>query len=557
MAATNNKDTIYIDIDDEITTVIDKVRSSPSRIIALVLPKRAAVFQSIVNMKLLKRTADSAKKKLVLITSEAGLLPLAGAVGLHVAATPQSRPEVPSASAGSAAAEDVAYDASSESEAYTAANAGNRPIGELAGMTGSQEGMETLSLPEEDQPDDEQADVPAADKPKKTKTLKIPNFNKFRLRLFLGVLLLAGAIVGLYYAMVVLPKATVDISTKTSDVNVNLTAALNPSAQALDTNKSVVPAKIEQQQKTTTQQIAASGQKNNGVAATGTVTLTACETTPSFPASVAAGTGLTVNGLVFITQTATSFKHSGVSNGTCFAYQATGDTSVAAQSAGAKYNVSNASFTVAGRSDVTGTGSASGGTDDIVHIVTQADIDSAKQKLASADSSAIKDALQQALRQDGRYPLPATFNAGAPVITQTNQPGDQADNVTVTQAITYTMYGAMRSDLESLIKAKVSSSVDTHGQSIADDGLDKSTVAVTDSTNGTDQISLQTTAVVGPDIHPDDIKKQIAGKKAGDVKLLVTNLPGVTVVDVRLSPFWVSSVPTNQNKITVTVHGAK
>ena len=62
---------------------------------ALVLPKRATVFQSVVNMKLLKRAADGEKKNAVLITSEAALLPLAGIAGLHVAKTLNSKPAIP------------------------------------------------------------------------------------------------------------------------------------------------------------------------------------------------------------------------------------------------------------------------------------------------------------------------------------------------------------------------------------------------------------------------------------------------------------------------------
>src|ERR1700712_4403491 len=93
--AANDKDTIYIDIDDEITGIIDKLQASNGKVVALVLPKRAAVFQSIVNMKLLKRSADNEKKNLVLITSEAGLLPLAGAAGVHVAKTLTSKPVIP------------------------------------------------------------------------------------------------------------------------------------------------------------------------------------------------------------------------------------------------------------------------------------------------------------------------------------------------------------------------------------------------------------------------------------------------------------------------------
>src|SRR5579875_3708442 len=95
MASSSDKDTIYVDIDDEITGIIDKVKASKSKLVALVLPKRASVFQSIVNMKLLKRAADSGKKNIVLITSEAGLLPLAGAAGIHVAKTLNSKPEIP------------------------------------------------------------------------------------------------------------------------------------------------------------------------------------------------------------------------------------------------------------------------------------------------------------------------------------------------------------------------------------------------------------------------------------------------------------------------------
>jgi hypothetical protein len=102
--AASNKDTIYIDIDDEITGIIDKLRASNGKIVALVLPKRASVFQSIVNMKLLKRAADESKKNLVLITSEAGLLPLAGASGIHVAKTLTSKPEIPT---GPASDEDL------------------------------------------------------------------------------------------------------------------------------------------------------------------------------------------------------------------------------------------------------------------------------------------------------------------------------------------------------------------------------------------------------------------------------------------------------------------
>ena len=91
------KDIVYIDVDDEITSVIDKLQSSKHKIVALVLPKRAAMLKSVVNMKLLKRSSDESDKNIVLITSEAGLLPIAGSVGVHTAKTLQSKPTIPPA----------------------------------------------------------------------------------------------------------------------------------------------------------------------------------------------------------------------------------------------------------------------------------------------------------------------------------------------------------------------------------------------------------------------------------------------------------------------------
>src|SRR6266550_7523685 len=99
-----SKDVIYVDVDDEITSIIDKIENAEHKVVALVLPKRAASLQSIVNMKLLKRSADTADKNVVLITSEHALLPLAGAAGLHVARNLQSKPEIPDAPVGAIAA---------------------------------------------------------------------------------------------------------------------------------------------------------------------------------------------------------------------------------------------------------------------------------------------------------------------------------------------------------------------------------------------------------------------------------------------------------------------
>jgi hypothetical protein len=145
-ATTPSKDTVYIDVDDEITGIIDKLRSSDGKIVALVLPKRASVFQSIVNMKLLKRAADEDKKHLVLITSEVGLLPLAGLAGVLVASSLTSKPTVPMAPMANDDQEETVDEATGETTDFDSAAAGAVAVGELAGMSKPTDDVETIEM---------------------------------------------------------------------------------------------------------------------------------------------------------------------------------------------------------------------------------------------------------------------------------------------------------------------------------------------------------------------------------------------------------------------------
>jgi len=437
-------------------------------------------------------------------------------------------------------------------EDYTAANAGSRPIGELADARAA---VETLHLPDDTAQPGDSTEVAAA-KPK-ARRLQVPNFKRFRLRLTIGVLVLAVIIIGLYICLGVLPKAAIAITTETSDMNVSLTATLDDSATTVNTAKGVVPAKVEQQQKTSSQQVSTTGQKNTGTAATGSVSLSSQACSPPYAApDIPAGTGLSANDLTFITQSVPSFAPVPGADPGCVQYQADG-VNIAAQNGGTKYNLNDATFTVAGHSDTSATGSTTGGTDQIIHTVAQADIDSATQQLAVHDTGSIKASLDQALLQDGMYPLSATFKSGKPAITASSKVGDTADTVTVTQVITYTMYGASKADLETLIAAQLTGQIDMHTQSIVNDGLDSAAITVADNGSSKEQVSVQTKATVGPTINPDTVKQQTAGKKAGDVKNLIGAMPGVTGVDVHLSPFWVGAVPSKVTRITVTVSGSK
>lgn len=571
MATNSSKDTIYIDIDDEITTIIEKVRGADAKIVALVLPKRATVLQSIVNMKLLKRTADADKKHLVLITSESGLMPLAGTVGLYVAKNLQTKPEIPSISSevdDEPELTDEPIDTGSAD--FDADAAAEKPVGELAtGRTAtaaaskrsSEESIETLQLDDDGSSDEDLAAATedseaaeekrpkSAEKPKKDKKLAVPNFNKFRNRLFILVPLLLLIIIGLYLAATVLPKATITIATDTSSINSNMTFTADTAAKTADLNAHVIPAQLQNTQKQGSQQVPATGKQNNGTKATGTVTMTTCITNPAQLNNVPAGTGVSTNGLTYITQQEASFSYAG-SGSSCFKFEAS-DVPIAAQAGGSNYNVSGATFSVAGRSDISAKGSTSGGTDNIVQIVSQADIDNATKQISTQNSDAIKQQLEQQIKQAGLYPLPDTFNAGNPDVKTSANVGDQVSTVTVTQTTKYAMFGVKEADLKALVDNDVKDQIDPSKQVILSEGLSKASFKINSSSDSSVQIALSTTATAGPDLKADVIKQQVAGKRAGEVRSLIGNDPGVKSVSVELSPFWVTKVPAKADKVTV------
>jgi hypothetical protein len=62
--------TIYIDVDEEITSIIDRMRNANSSEIVISVPKRALLIQSILNLKILKKEAERMGITVVIVTQD-------------------------------------------------------------------------------------------------------------------------------------------------------------------------------------------------------------------------------------------------------------------------------------------------------------------------------------------------------------------------------------------------------------------------------------------------------------------------------------------------------
>lgn len=533
------KDVIYIDVEDDITAIIGKVKAAKEKIVALVPPKRTGVLQSAVNLRLLARAATNADKKLVLITGNAALSSLAASAKIPVAKNLQSRPEVPEIKSFDNNEEDVI-------------EGDKLPVGDHARTAGS-DNEEVIVPPTTIEGIDISDEKPKATRAAKKKGgIKVPDFGTFRKKLILGViggvLLLAFLIWAIWFA----PHGTVVISAKTTPQSLSTPVTLGADVTT-DAEEGLIQAIQKQEKVTQSVDFDATGSEDRGEKATGQVKLTALSLTPK---TVPAGTTLTADGgLTFITNSTVIIPAASFGPG-CFptACPTSVTTGVTATAGGTKYNSADGSLSGA-PSGVTAefTGPTSGGTEKIVKIVLQADVEKAKAKLADQNKDEMKEKVK-ALFDDSDFVIDNSLTINGEDAVSSPAIGEEASNgkVKLTREMTYTMTGIAKSELDTYLDAAFKNTLtDENSQRIYDNGSSKATFADFKSGERSATATLETTAQIGPRIDDEEIKEQVKGKRFGEIQGDLKAIDGVSDVDLKLTPFWVQGVPDDINKITI------
>jgi hypothetical protein len=558
------KDTIYIDVDDEITAVINKVANSSSKLVVLVLPKRASVFHSSVNLKLLKNKALKAGKNLVLVSTDANLLSLAGVVGINVAKNLQDKPTIPKVNQPT----DTVSDFESESEDKST-NIEPNEIGKVAAMSAigisdidDQEVIEFDNDVKKDSLGAQAANLKDK-KAKINKKLKVPDFGRFQKILMIAVLAII-VLAGLYvYAFIFAPKAKIIIQSSTSTLSSTIPFTLDSTQSTGSATNQIIPANLQTVQKTVTSSaVSTTGTKQVGIYATGSITVT--NPGNNYASDIPAGTVFTEtnSGNTYQTTSDATLPACNTSHGFC-----TPSTSVvvnvAATAYGTNYNIKSANDYTSQLGAISGTNfygtDMSGATPPYnVNIVTAADIANAQKQLVAPVSATIEQQLATAITAAGFTPLPSTFVAATPIITPSNTAGTQTNTVTVSGSYSFSMYGAHPSDLDTLITAQVdqSSNFNSTKQSILDTGSNAATFTVDSSTATSAKVSMHVSSVIGPKLNITNLINQSVGKSNPYVINNISSIPGVQSVTIKYSPFWVTAMPHNAKKITIILEKA-
>ena len=532
-----NKDVIYIDVEDDITNIVSKIKDSKARIVALVPPKRVGILQSAVNMRLLNRAAENAEKRIVLITSDQALSGLAAAARIPVAKTLQSRPEI---------AEIPAIDVDDGDDVIDGSEI---PVGELADKATPKARNKADDAIDAAIAEDEKPTKPAKPaKPAGKGKPKVPDFNVFRKKLVLiggGIVLF---VLFMVWAIWFAPHATVVITAKTTTSTVDKSVTLKQDGK-VDAANNIIKSLRQEQKKELSVDFTPTGKKKVGEKASGSMKLVRTSVS-SLTITIPAGTSFSSGDYTFVsTEPATL---SGTSIGPGGVIQSSATVQVQATQVGSEYNLSARSYSsnVSGFSAVGS--SMNGGSSREVTVVSAADVAKAKAKLDAQKDPSLQSAVK------------ALFPSSSIVINESYQEArsnptpsvavdhEASGTVQLKTTVTASMQGIDRSDMKQFLEDTLKKEIgNKKNQKIYNDGSNEVKFAQYSERNNAVQVRLTANAKIGPEIDEHKVKEQVKGRNYGDVQSSLESIEGVQDVDTKFSPFWVRTVPNNDKHISI------
>lgn len=566
-----NKDTFYIEPEDDITDIINHIKASKQKIIALVPPKKLNVLRSSINLKLIARTAKMHDKAIVVVTTDPTLMKMAALSSLPFAKNLSSRPTLPSefneadleypAKTKKAGLNDEieinekAAPASSVSRVRTT----NEDAANRANSTSNLTKNSTMNLDSEEvakNSEDEEAD----NQPKKILTL-----DSLKNRIIIGVVAAVLLIGSFIWAFILAPAAKISVKIKTIAENFSENVSFVTDAKQAVSKDGKFFLETASLEKNSEVEFEATGEKNVGDKATGELRLIATfdmsttTATASRPdvATVPQGSAFAYRNLNFLTNQEVKISWDGsISN--CDAGRHSGKCQVAktvkatAIEGGAKYNIEAVSSgwqsSVAG---VEGYANSAfkGGTDKIQKIVTASDITKAKEKLTEADG--VKEELFEKVPSDDikiedSYKKVTADPTSSPAVDQPTENGKAKLTAKTTYSVNYVDKAAIEEYVKSVVSTRLGSD-----QKIYETG--NIFIEKFQNNNNSVTAKIKATLKTGPEVTEQSVLEKSLGKKVGEVTTLIKSINGVSDVEVNTSFPWVRQIPNDANKVSIKI----
>lgn len=553
---------IYLEVDAEITEAIDKLKHAKSDAVKLVVPARSNLLQSAVNLKLLKKAAKDYGKEMAIVTNDKTAKYLAGGVGLAVASSLKAEPKIPEGVKEELSPDIIEQDLDEDSLASDGGRPKNTTPSDKAvtsdtknkgKKTKPSEAPEAAVVSKRAIGDDQDLEAPsmgAEELAQKKAKAKVPNYSAFQKKLLIGAGILT-AVITVVVLLVTLPTAKLTVITKADTLAISSPFVIDAAVSESDPGSLTYVGQRVTLQKDLSQNYSASGKKDVGSKAAGTVTIS--NASNSDPIAISAGTVLTAQGKNFTLNGAVTVPGAKLQGGNIVPGKISG--AITATANGDTYNLGTTTFGVTGYNDkVTASGSTSGGTSKTVAVVTQTDIDNAKQQALEAATNQSKDSLLAKVDKKDVV-FSDTFTTNVDSVSPSAPVDAEASNGTVTVKVTYAIFTTTKDAMNSLLDTLAKDALPKGEQQLYQNGLGDAQFSLVKAISDTRvQLSVSAKAYYGQKINKQQIANDTSGKPKKNVTTIVQKQnPSVEKTLVEGRPSLLPNMPSLSSRINVEI----
>ncbi len=570
------KENIYIDLNEDIQSVIGKIQETDSEEIDLVVPTGARVLQNIVDAHLIQEAGVASGKILSVITSDLMGRIFAERAGLSVASQngPEDgeimasqtvstgrmsdilpkrggiAPRTVSGAKASAAVKFSAKDAHSKhggslKKAMMFSNSSKNSKGEV--------GASFLKSYREERA-----------KPGVFSELgrinRKRNFSPFKINISTFVWSVAGfaIIIALVVFMRVLPKADLNVYPVRENVSENIEVFISSKDSKIDFNKGIIPGELLTLEKTESGEFSATGMKEVSQKAKGKIIIYnayASQTQALVPSRFQ-----TEDGKIFWTTKSVvvpgfTLKDSKTTPGQI-------EAEVVAGEAGEAYNIGPAKFSMpalkntpkAGKIYAVSSAPMSGGKTGKSSIVSADDVNNAYKTL--------RDKLQpqiQSLKQNlpaGFQLWPEAYNEELAESSAAPEAGEAGDKFNATVKMIARAIVFRSQDLDSYISKEMVKNIEDKKTPLpSSKEISFIKPPVIDYQKGAISASLMVKHDNIDSFDADSFRNAILNKNESDIKKVISTYKNIERIEVKFWPFWVRSVPSNTDRVKVSIVG--
>ncbi|MBI2448560.1 hypothetical protein HYV44_03340 [Candidatus Microgenomates bacterium] len=526
---------LYLEPDEEITSIIDRLKKEDEPSLIAVVPPGAALLSSNINLRLLKEKSEFLNKNLSLVMADKTFEKVANQMGFRVYES----------------ITDAKKDLSISTEII---GGGEEEL--PAGPADKEATKENITTSFEEEKEmifrsQEKADIfTDEDRPRHKSFKNKPNIKPKTIALVGGVVIILWIL-----ATFLFPQATVYLTVYSHEEELLLPFRVATSAKTAEKkDQFILPAVWEDTEKITSIEFTSTGEKNMGDKAHGTLNIyNRSGRIYSFPA----GTEFISQEKIFTNKETVTVPGALVSD---FGELVPGKASFEAEAkeGGSSYNIKSGRFSIPLIKDVAvlvygmSEEPMTGGNDRPAKVVTAQDLIDATEKAQEEAKRAIEE--EFGIKGDKIF-VKGLAKTETLSSDSSKKENEEAEKFTVNVKSKFSFLVFTKSDFEKMFEESLGVLLSTQEKLIGTGYRSVSWEVIKFDENKKEaQISAKVTAVIGAAINEDFISDKVAGLDIPEMRQVFSDYPDVEVTGTRFfPPFTVRSIPVNEKAVKVKI----